>query len=68
MAGNEPGGEGPYRKARTLAGVGLLLLVFVLYFAEILEPTFRLDSIQLGLLLGTALLFLGVEGGKWLLK
>lgn len=61
-------GDSPYAKARTWAGLGLLLLVGGLYLADVLSPGFSLDSIQLGLLLGTALLFLGVEAGKRLLK
>lgn len=68
MTGNERDGEQPYTRARTIAGIGLLGLVFVLYIADVLSPQFSVDSIQLGLLLGTSLLFLGVEAGKRLLR
>lgn len=57
-----------YGRARIAAGLGLIALVFVLYIADVLSPTFSLDSIQVGLLLGTALLFLGVEAGRKLLR
>lgn len=62
------GDEAAYRKPRIAAGLGLLGLVVLLYAADVLSPTFNVDSIQLGLLLGTSLLFLGVEGAKWLLR
>jgi xanthine/uracil permease len=68
VAGSDGGGDAPYTNARTAAGLGLLLLVFILYIADVLSPTFSVDSIQLGLILGTALLFLGVEAGKRLLR
>lgn len=48
--------------------MGLLGIVLFLYVADVLSPDFSVDSIQLGLLLGTALLFLGVEAGKRLLR
>lgn len=60
---NDHDGEGPYRKPRIAAGLGLLLLVFVLFVIG--RPP---DSLALGLLLGTSLLFLGVEAGKQLLR
>jgi len=65
---DDPRGDAPYRKPRIAAGLGLLVLVGVLEVADILSPNFAVDSIQLGLLLGTSLLFLGVEGAKWLLR
>lgn len=67
VAGERDGNE-PYTRPRTIAGVGLLVLVGVLYIADVLSPSFSIDSIQLGMLLGTSLLFLGVEAGKRLLK
>jgi len=69
MAGFDDDGEQPYyARARSIAGLGLLLVVGGLYLADILSPSFSVDSVQLGLLLGTSLLFLGVEAGKRLLK
>ena len=60
---DERDGNAPYRKPRIAAGLGLLLLVAFLYVAD--RPP---DAITLGLLLGTSLLFLGVEGAKLILR
>lgn len=56
-----------FGRARTAAGLALIGLVIVLGFLDAMSPVFQFDSIQLGLLLGTALLFLGVEAGRKLL-
>jgi hypothetical protein len=63
MAVDEADGNAPYRKPRVAAGLGLLVLVGFLYVVN--RPP---DPITLGLLLGTSLLFLGVEGAKLLLR
>lgn len=60
---DERDGNAPYRKPRIAAGLGLLLLVAFLYVVD--RPP---DAITLGLLLGTSLLFLGVEGAKLILR
>ena len=67
MASDEPGST-PFNRARVIGGLLLLALVAVLYVLDVLSPDFSLDTIQLGLILGSALLLLGVEGGKWLLR
>lgn len=56
-----------YGRARIAAGSGLIVLVAVLFVFDFVSPDFHFDSIQLGLLLGTAMLFLGVEAGRKLL-
>ena len=56
-----------FGRARTAAGLLIVVLVSVLGLLDAWSPEFQFDSIQLGLLLGTALLFLGVEAGKRLL-
>lgn len=60
-------GVPPFSRARTAGGLALLALVGVLFVIDSLRPDFAIDSIQLGLLLGTALLLLGVEAGRKLL-
>jgi hypothetical protein len=57
----------PFSKPRAIGGLALLGLVAVLFLIDAASPDFSIDSIQLGLLLGTALLLLGVEAGRKLL-
>jgi hypothetical protein len=54
----------PFSRARTWGGLGMLALVVLLYVMDAVSLDFHVDSIQLGLLLGSALLLLGVEAGK----
>lgn len=61
------GSNSSYRQARTIGGLFLLVLVAVLYIGDLVSPDFAVDSIQLGLLLGTSGLLLGVEGARKLL-
>lgn len=58
----------PFNRPRIIGGLVLLCLVVLLYVFDALRTDFSVDSIQLGLLLGTSLLMLGVEGGKALLR
>ena len=62
-------GNGPYNygRARVAGGLALIFLVVVLTLIDALNPTYSVDSIQLGLLLGTGLVLLGVEAGRRLL-
>ena len=66
---DRPDDEEPFSRPRAWGGLGLLALVAL---AFILDATpafdFEIDSIQLGLLLGSALLLLGVEAGKKLIR
>jgi len=69
MEGHDPHNGKPYfGRARTASGLLLIALVAILFVLDVMSPDFALDSIQLGLILGTALLFLGVEAGKKLLR
>ena len=51
-----------FRRARVAAGVIMVLLVVLLMMYDAASADFSVDTIQLGLLLGTALAMLGVEG------
>jgi hypothetical protein len=69
MDGRDHDEAKPYfGRARTVAGLLLIGLVAVLSTIDAFDDRFQLDSIQLGLILGTALLLLGVEAGKRLLR
>ena len=61
-------GVPPFSKARTAGGTGLLILAFVVYIFDLVSPEFEVDTLQLGLILGAALMLLGVEGGKLFLR
>ncbi len=67
MSGGDEDARPYFGRARTAAGLALIGLVIALGFLDAISPEFQFDSIQLGLLLGTALLFLGVEAGRKLL-
>jgi hypothetical protein len=56
-----------YGRARIAAGLMLIGLVIALALIDALSPHYSVDSIQLGLLLGTGLVLLGVEAGRKLL-
>lgn len=59
-----PDREPSYRaRVQTGAGVGLLLLVAILYLQG--RPP---DGLALGLILGTAIVLLGIEAGQRLLR
>ena len=68
MATERPDGT-QFNRPRIWGGLGLLALVAALYILDAVPGLdFRVDSIQLGLLLGSALLLLGVEAGKRLIR
>lgn len=67
MESGSGSGLPPFSKPRAIGGLALLALVFVLMLIDSVSPDFQADSIQLGLILGTALLLLGVEAGRKLL-
>jgi len=56
-----------YGKPRTIGGLVLIGLVVVLTILDARDPTYSFDSIQLGIILGTGLVLLGVEAGRKLL-
>ena len=65
---NSETGSGPFYRARMAAGLLLVGLVVVLVILDVFRSDYSVDSIQLGLLLGTGLVFLGVDQGINLLK
>ena len=67
MTGGPDDGRPYYGRARIAAGLLLIGLVCVLALIDSLRPDYSVDSIQLGLLLGTGLVLLGVEAGRKLL-
>lgn len=71
MAGGRPRGQGPSgdgERANALVrriGAGVLFgLAVVLMLLDVFSESYHLDPISLGLVLGAALLLLGVEAGK----
>ncbi len=62
-------GNGPYNygRARVAGGLALIGLSIVLTIMDAINLDYSLDSIQLGLILGTGLVLLGVEAGRRLL-
>lgn len=56
-----------YGRARIVGGLILFGLIVVLSVLDALRADYAFDSIQLGLLLGTGLVLLGVEAGNRLL-
>lgn len=63
MSGSDGSDERPYYgRARTVGGVGILLLITVLFIID--RPP---DSFALAMMLTTSLLLLGVEGARLLL-
>jgi hypothetical protein len=51
----------PYVRARIIGGLLLLSLVTVLGLIDAFSPTFQIDTVQFGLLLGTSLAMLGLD-------
>ena len=66
-SGNGNGNGYNYGRARVAGGMALILLVVALMLFDAASVEYRVDSIQLGLLLGTGLVLLGVEAGRRLL-
>jgi hypothetical protein len=56
-----------YGRARIAGGLALIGVVIAIVLLDAMRSDFTTDSIQLGLLLGTGLLLLGVEAGRKLL-
>ena len=69
MSGSGDGTPPPYfARPRVIAGLACIAIAIGLSLLDVASRDFSLDSIQLGLFLGTGLLFLGVESGRSLLK
>jgi hypothetical protein len=54
--------------ARLVAGLSLIAAVIVLMFVDAYSVEFKMDPIELGLMLGSGMLLLGVEAAKALLR
>ena len=59
-----PDAQPYYGRARIIAGLALIGLVIALALIDAINDRYSVDSIQLGLLLGTGLVLLGVEAGR----
>jgi hypothetical protein len=64
-----PDHDRPYNfgRARSVGGLAIIVLVGVLAVIDAASESYSIDTIQLGLLLGTGLLLLGIEAGRKLL-
>jgi hypothetical protein len=67
MTGGTDGGAYNFGRARVAGGLLLIGLVVILALIDAVSIDYSVDSIQLGLLLGTGLVLLGVEAGRKLL-
>ena len=67
MSAGGPDDRPYYGRARIAGGLALIGLVIVLAILDAFRLDYSVDSIQLGLLLGTGLVLLGVEAGRKLL-
>lgn len=68
MAGGpEPSALG-LSSARVIAGLSLIGAAIVLMFVDAYSIDFKMDPIELGLMLGSGMLLLGVEAAKALLR
>lgn len=68
MATGGSDGDRPYYgRARITGGLLLIGLVFLLAILDAVRIDYNVDSIQLGLMLGSGLVLLGVEAGRKLL-
>lgn len=68
MEGGSNGGLLPPSRPRIVAGMALIFASIVLTFWDASSVEFKMDSVQLGLLLGSGMLLLGVEAAKRLLR
>jgi hypothetical protein len=59
--------DSPFVRARVWGGLGLLVTVIALAFIDAFSPAFTMDTVQFGLLLGTALAMLGLDVGRRLI-
>lgn len=63
-----PDDEELYRRPRVWGAVGLLILAGALMLYDAVSVDFTLDTIQLGLVLGSSLAMLSVEGFRSIIK
>ncbi len=67
MAGGGNGNGYSYGRARVAGGLALIFVVVVLAIIDALSTDYMVEPIQLGLMLGTGAVLLGVEAGRKLL-
>lgn len=60
-------GRYSFGRARAAGGLALIGLIAVLAVIDAISDTYSVDTIQMGLLLGTGMLLLGIEAGRRLL-
>jgi hypothetical protein len=53
---------------RVVAGMALIVATILLMFIDAASVEYKMDPIQLGLMLGSGMLLLGVEAAKALLR
>ncbi len=68
MAGGPDPDSWELSRPRVLAGLALIASTIVLMFIDALSEPYKMDPIQLGLMLGSGMLLLGVEAAKALLR
>lgn len=61
------GGTPYYGRARIIGGLILIGLAAVLMIADAISDKYNVPDIQLGLILGTGMVLLGVEAGRYLI-
>ena len=64
MTGGPDDGTPYYGKARIAGGLALIFAAIVLLVLDAFNKEYQVDSITLGLLLGTGIVLLGVEAGR----
>ena len=64
MTGGPDGGAPYYGRARIAGGLALIFGAIVLLLVDALSRDYSVDSIVLGLILGTGVVLLGVEAGR----
>ncbi len=64
MTGGPEGGQPYYGRARIAGGLALIFAAIVLLLVDALSLEYSVDSIVLGLILGTGVVLLGVEAGR----
>jgi len=67
VAGPDPDALG-LSTARVVAGMALIVAAIALMFVDAYSVEFKMDPIELGLMLGSGMLLLGVEAAKALLR
>lgn len=68
MAGGNDPGAIDLSKPRVVAGLALIGAAIVLTFVDAYSVDFKMDPIELGLMLGSGMLLLGVEAAKALFR